>query len=452
MTRMPRLLGALLVVVAGPLAAQDSGGRCRLELLNVDREHTRITIIEGVVNDFAGGNVRARCLGRPVRMWSDSVAIYGGRIAQFVGRVRYQDSVVEMTADYGTYFRDREVWEARGNVLVTSLRDRSALRGPMLDYYLTQRGVRDTTEMYAEQRPTLTVSVTDSLGAPEEPYLVVGDRVRMRGEDQVWAGGTVTIDRSDFRGRGDSLFLDTGPSSAGALVGKAAMRRTAADSFELTGTRIDLALEQRRLRYLTARDSARLTTADLVLEGDGIGIEVDHDEVESTTAWGKTVRPIAVAPDYLVRGDSLMFDTPGQRLREIRAFGRAWLGTAPDSGTAERDWVAGDTVFAWFVESDTATHDSPALKRLEARGQAQAYYRTPTPGSSRRSVSYSKADLIVVTMHTGDTVTVDSVFALGVKDGIHLQPAVGRPTPPATDTIPPVGRDTIPRFRRERSR
>lgn len=441
---------ALLCLVTAPALAQGPGSRCRLELLNVDREHTRVTIAEDVVNDFAGGHIRARCLGRAVRMWSDSVAIYGGRIAQFVGRVRYQDSVVEMTADYGTYFRDREVWEARGNVVLTNQGDGSMLRGPMLDYYLTQAGVRDTTEMYAEQRPTITVPATDSVGASDEPYLVVADRVRMRGDDRVWAGGRVTIDRSDFRGRGDSLSMDTGAGSAGALIGQASMRRTAADSFDLVGHRIDLVLVEKKLRYVTARDSARLTTGAMKLEGDGIGIDIKEEQVEHTTAWGSTVHPVAQAPDYLVRGDSLMFDMPGQRLREIRAFGKAWLGAVPDFGTEDRDWVAGDTVFASFADPDTAGKGSPALKRLEARGSAQAFYRTPTPGNTQRSLSYSKADMIVVTMRVGDSAGVDSVYALGVKDGIHLQPTVGRAAVP--DSVPPADRDPLPRFRRERRR
>lgn len=445
------LLAAALLPALG--AAQPARGqRCLVELLNVDREHARITIAEGVVNEFAGGNVRARCRGLPVRMASDSVALYGGSVAQFVGRVRYTDSAVSMTADYGTYFRDAEKWEARGNVVLTNLSDGSTLRGPMLDYYRVLPPVRDTTILYADQRPTVTLPVKDSTGADTEPYVVIGDRVRMHGQDRVWVGGRVMIDRSDFRGRGDSLFLDTGAGSAGALIGQASMRRTGSDSFDLVGRRIDLALDNKELTYVTARDSARMITGEMTLTGDGIGIDIERDSVQHTTAWGTRMRPEAVAPDYLARGDSLMFDTPAQRLRAIHAFGQGWLGTRPDSAGGERDWVAGDTVRAAFGDPDSTGSAPPALERLEAHGSARAFYRTPTPGGGPASISYSVADLIIITMRPGDSTGVDSVFALGVRDGVHLQPPLRRAAPAALDSVPRPRTDTVPSFRRERRR
>jgi hypothetical protein len=389
---------------------------------NVDREGARIEVSPGVVNYFAGGNVRFRCANVPVRIASDSVASYQGSVIQFVGRVRYRDSTVEMTADFGTYFRDAEKWEARGHVVLQNLGDRSTLRGPMLDYFRTARALRDTSEMYADQRPTITLPVRDSTGAESVPYTVVGDRVRLRGNDRMWAGGRVTIDRTDLRGRGDSLELDTGPAGEGALVGNAVVRRVAADSFELKGARIDLQLERRQLSYVTARDSALLTGTDLELVGDAIGLDIQQGEVGQTVAWGRTVRPVALSTDYEVRGDSVAFDTPKRELKEIRSFGSAWLGAKPDS-LGDRDWVGGDTVTAGFVQRDSAGVKRPALQRLEAKGNGRALYRFSQAGQARPSISYTKADLIVVTMLvTADSVKVDSVFARGNVDGVHLQP------------------------------
>jgi hypothetical protein len=450
---------ALPAAGAPPAAAQAAPGpspRCQLQILNVDREGTQVEVTPGVVNYFAGGNVRIRCVALPIFMWSDSVASYQGRVVQFVGRVRYRDSTTDMTADYGTYFRDTEKWEARGNVVLHNLRDGSILRGPMLDYYRALPGVRDTAEMYADQRPTTTVPVTDSLGREEEPYVVVGDRKRLKGEGRIWAAGRVTIDRSDFRGRADSLFLDTGAGSRGSLVGNATMRGTETDSFALQGRQIDLTLDQRQLTSVLALDSARLTTADLVLDADRIALDVAHRRVEQTLAWGKTVRPVAVSPDFEARGDSLAFDTPGQRLQEIRAFGDAWLGAKPDSAGGERDWVAGRRVVANFAPRDTASAAGPTLRRLEAEGNARAFYRLRQAGPARPSLSYNLADLIVVTMRPGDTAQVDSVFALGVKDGVHLQPVLLRPEPPRADTtrvVPPARPPAIrPRGPAERRR
>lgn len=408
--------------------------RCQFVIQNVDREGNRIEIAPGVVNYFAGGNVRFRCANLPVRIASDSVASYQGTVVQFIGGVRYRDSTSEMTADFGTYFRDAGKWEARGNVVLTNLRDQSTLQGPMLDYFPVVQGLRDSAEMYADQRPTVTLPVSDPEAPEAPPYTVVGDRIRMRGDDQTWAAGRVTIDRDDFRGRGDSLELDVGPAGEGALIGSAVVRRLAADSFELRGARIDLRLEQRRLTQATARDSARLSGTDLELGGDAIALDLAGNEVEHTTAWGRRLRPVALSGDYEVRGDSVAFDTPQRTLREIRSFGNAWLGAKADE-EGDRDWVAGDTVAATFVQRDSAGTVRPALERLEARGNGRALYRFRQGSAPQLSYSYTKADLIVVTMLvTPDSVVVDSVFARGDVQGIHLQPPL-RARPPAGDTL-----------------
>ncbi len=434
---------AILLLLALPSSLGWAQGpapqRCRLVIENVDRQGTQIQVTPEVVNYFAGGNVRLRCAGLAVRMWSDSVASYQGRVVQFVGHVRYRDSTVEMTADYGTYFRDGEKWEGRGNVVLQNLADGSSLRGPMLDYYRVLPGVRDTTEIYADRRPTVSVAVVDSLGEPDEPYQVVGDRVRFKGEDRVWVGGRVTIDRSDFQGRSDSLYLDTGPGNAGALIGRASMRRTAADSFDLQGRRIDLTFAEKRLTDVTARDSASLRNVTLDLEADVIGLSIRDQEVTETRAWGKTIRPRAVSEDYEARGDSLRFVTPDQQLREITAFGNGWLAGRSDSAGGERDWVSGDLVHALFGprggESDESS--GPVIKVLEARGTARAYYRMALAGSTTPSLSYTLADAITIIMGSGATATVDSVHAVGVRDGLHLQPILAPPDTTRTDSIPP---------------
>lgn len=419
---------------AAPAAAAQQ--RCQFVIENVDREGARVEVAPGVVNYFAGGNVRFRCANLPIRIASDSVASYQGTVVQFVGRVRYRDSIAEMTADFGTYFRDSEKWEARGNVALRNLRNGSALRGPTLDYFRAARGLRDTTEMYADQRPTLTLPVRDSTGAEAVPYVVVGDRIRLRGTDQLWGGGRVTIDRSDLRGRGDSLEMDTGPRNAGALVGKALVRRLAADSFELRGQRIDLGLDRRDLRTVTARDSASLSGRQLSLDADNIGLDLRQRMVGQTVAWGTQVRPRAVSQDYEVRGDSVAFDTPKQQLREIRAYRGAWLGAKPDSA-GDRDWVAGDTVVATFAARDSAGTAPPSLERLRAAGNGKALYRFTSAGQTRPAFNYTKADLILVTMRLrGDSVQVDSVLARGNVEGVHLQPGVLRPDSTAVpDTL-----------------
>ena len=432
------------VVPALP-APQDTAGRaaapparrCQFIIDNVDREGAKIEVMPGVINYFAGGNVRFRCANVPVRVASDSVASYQGQVVQFVGAVRYRDSTVEMTSDFGTYFKGIEKWEARGRVVLRNLKDGTTLRGPSLDYFLEVPGVpsRATTEMYADQRPTVTMPVTDSTGQSNDPYVLVADRVRTRGEDQTWGGGRVTIDRSDFKGRGDSLQMDTGEASAGALIGSAVVRRIAADSFQLRGLRIDLDLDNRNLTYVTARDSADLVGTDLSLRGDAIGLDINEREIDQTVAWGKLIRPVALSNSYEIRGDSLAFDTPQRELKEVRAFTNAWVGAQPDSA-GDRDWVSGDTVVANFVTRDSAGAKRPALQRLQATGQAKSLYRLQQAGQATPSISYTTADTIIVTMRvTPDSVAVDRVFAHGGVEGLHLQPELVKPDSLRADSL-----------------
>ena len=352
-------------------------------------------------------------------------------MVQFVGNVRYADSTIEMTADFGTYFRDSEKWEARGNVVLRNLTNGSTLVGPSLDYYRAVRGLKDTAEMFADHRPTITMPVKDSItGETSEPYVVVGDRVRTRGNDQVSSFGRVTIDRSDFRGRADSLFLDSGKGSNGALIGRASLKRVAADSFDLAGKRIDLALEQRELTFVTARDSAQSQQRVAPARGGRHRSRRQHAQGRADPRVGQDVRPYALSSDYEIRGDSLAFDTPAQQLKEIRAFGDAWVGAKPDSGSGDRDWIAGDQVVASFVERDSAGKKSPALSSVVATGEARALYRLRQAGETKASITYNKAKEIRITMRvTNDSVNVADVTAIGDVEGIHLQPAPAKAKP-----------------------
>jgi hypothetical protein len=120
--------------------------------------------------------------------------------------------------------------------------------------------------------------------------------------------------------------------------------------------------------------------------------------VEQTLAWGKKVRPYALSADYEIRGDSLAFDTPEQQLKEIRAFGDAWVGAKPDSGTGDRDWIAGQKVVAVFVPRDSAGKPRPAISSVLATGDARALYRLIQAGDKKASITYNKADSIRITM------------------------------------------------------
>ena len=438
-----RRTGLILLLLAGagllsaPVAVAQSQ-RCIFQIDNVDRQGAVLETPQGT-NYFAGGNVRLSCRGTKITMQSDSVAAYGGNVVQFIGRVKYRDSTLTMDADRGTYFKTRERWEARGKVVTQNLVTGSTLTGPSLDYARVVKGVRDTMEMFATGRPTIQYFPADTGGQKAEPYVIVGDRVRLKGDDRIFAGGKVTVDRSDFASRSDSLRLDTGADGDGSLIGgRPVLRGLGADSFSITGNRIDLTLDGRELTYLLAKGNSRALNKEWELVADTISLDVNQRKLEQTLAWGDSLRPSATSVSYAMKADSLALDTPGQRLREVRGFGRAWLGGTIHQPTKDRDWMRGDTVVARFAARDSAGAQRAVLSRIEARKAAQSYHLEANQRApAKPSINYARGDVITVTMKGGAAAGagVERVDIRGQVDGIQLEaeepaaPAPGGGTP-----------------------
>jgi hypothetical protein len=429
-------LGITLMVEA----AHGQANRCVFQITNVDRQGAVVETPQGT-NYFAGGNVQLRCKGSQVTMQSDSVAAYGGNVVHFIGNVKYRDSTLTMDADNGTYYKNGEKWEARGKVSTNNLRTGSKMTGPALDYYRVVKGVRDTLEMYSTGRPRIEYGTADPGVKPDEPYIIVADRVRLKGNDRLWAGGKVTIDRSDFAARGDSLRLDTGKGSDGTLIGgDPVMRGLGRDSFNLTGRRLDLKLNRRELTYVIAKGKGHAVSKEWDLVADTIGLDLKNRRLEQTLAWGDSTRPYATSPAYAMRADSLALDTPGQQLKEVRGFGTAWLGGTIDARTKQRDWMRGDTVVAQFVQRDSAGTRRAALSRIVARKGAQSFHLDPSPKfPDRPSINYARGDVIVMTMKQGVRAGVDRVDVRGQVDGVQLEasdaPATADSLSPRTDSL-----------------
>jgi hypothetical protein len=423
-----------------PAAAPGNpGGRCTFQIDNVDRQGAVNETPSGT-NYYAGGNVKLRCRGTQITMQSDSVAAFGGSVVQFIGNVKYRDSTITMDADRGTYYKNGEKWEARGRVETNNLVTGSSLTGPSLDYLRVVKGVRDTLEMFAVGRPKITYATTDSAGRRAEPYLIVADRVHFKGDDRIWAGGKVTIDRSDFASQSDSMRLDTGKGSDGALIGgDPVLRGLGTDSFRITGKRIDLRLANRELDYLVAKGAAHAIGRDLDLVSDTIALDLESKHLERTYAWGDRSKSLATSSAYAMRADSLAIDSPGQQLREVRGYGTAWLGGAVDSLSKERDWMRGDTIVAQFAQSDSAGKPRAVLSRIEARQKAQSYHLDPNLKSpTHPSVNYSRGDVIIVTMAPPATGGVDRVDVRGKVDGVQLEAGSDSSAAPADSTRTPA--------------
>ena len=423
---MMRIALLALVVAAalpGAAGAQARADRCRVQLVSSSDSGGYLGS-----SYFASGDVRLRCAGQPITMETDSVIAHASGDVEFHGYMRYRDTTVAIDARQAYYRKATESWEARGNVVVRNLETGSTVRGPAIDYMRPAAGLRDSAEMYATGRPEVEYFDTDSAqGRAAEPYVILADRLRSRGNALIWAGGRVTIDRSDLRARGDSLRLDTGAEDNGTLIGDPRFEGLGADSFALSGARIDFELEQRKLDHILAAGRGHLVRGEWDLTADTISADLAAGKVEQLLAWGDSLRPDGKSGRHAVRGDSVAFDLPGEVLRQIRVFGDAWVAGAPDSTSGERDWMTGDTVVADFAEPAGADSSEASLSRLAARHDARSYHRVePARAGAAPSIAYVRGESITVQMQAGGGEKVARVDVVGQVEGIQLDPDDGQ--------------------------
>ena len=421
-----------------PSARADSGsGRpCTIVIDSIGGNYRQSVPTPGDTNRFAGGGVLAHCEGTGSTLSSDSVAMYGRqRRIDFIGHVVIRDTAMALDANFASYYLRDERLEARKDVVARNRRSGSVLRGPHLDYYRAARGVRDTVEMFANSRPTVEYrQAADS----SEPYLIVGDRIRFKGDDRVWAGGKVTVDRSDFASRSDSLLLDQ-TTGIGVLVGRPRVEGKGGKTYTLVGTRIELGLEEREIRLVKALGEGKATGDDWTLTADTIHLLVADRKLQQAFAWvgeggGSKARAHAVSSLYTIDADSIAIDTPAEVLTESRAFGRALSQAKRDSSTAaaDIDWIAGDSLTARFVqEKDSTGREHSRLQQIVARGAARAltHHIDERDSTAAKAINYSRGQRIAVLLRGAQ---IDRVTVAGNADGVHLEP---RPPAPPDTTV-----------------
>lgn len=435
------MLATALVLQVPVNTAQGSGGGrpCQVAIDNMPRAAQ--TLNGPDTNYFGGGGVRAHCLGTGTTIAADSFAHYGAfRRMDLLGHVAIRDTGLALDANFVSYFLRDERLEAHNNVVAVNRHTGTVLRGPNLKYWRAAQGVRDTVEMYATQRPTVEYrqsSPADS--AQQEPYIIVGDRLRFKGDDRMWGGGKVTIDRSDFAARSDSMMLDQ-TTGFGVLIGKPSVegRGPAAPGqpptgYTLVGTRIELGLAQREVRQVKALGHGKATGEDWTLTADTIDLRTANRQLQQTFAWGDSARPHAISALYTILSDSLAIDSPGEVLTESRAFRKAFATARRDSTTPpnQTDWVRGDSITIRFAqETDSATkRQHSRLRELVARGAARALTHHPEKSDSTKAdttkaalgpaINYSRGQVITLTMLRD---RIDRVVVAGKADGVHLEP------------------------------
>jgi hypothetical protein len=397
-----------------------------------------------------GGGVLAHCVGTNTTISADSFAHYSalGRLDLF-GRVQIRDTGLALDSRFASYYMREGRLEAHNNVVAVNRSNGSVLRGPNLRYMRAIPGVRDTVEMYATQRPTVEYrqgQPTDS--GSQEPYIIVADRIRFKGNDRMWAGGKVTIDRSDFAARSDSMQLDQ-TKGFGVLIGQPfvegrgrAAGGEVAKSYTLVGTRIELALEQRDIREVNALGNGKATGADWTLTADTIDLLITNRLLQQTFAWGDSLRPHAISTLYTIQADSMAIDSPDEVLSESRSFGKAFSTAKRDSTTppAETDWIAGDTLTARFHQEldSAAARPRTRLRQIVSVGGARALTHHPEKNDTTHAppaINYSRGHQIDITMIFD---RIDRVIVAGKADGVHLEPHA----PAIADSLKRVGPDS----------
>ena len=452
----PLIAAASLLLQQTPPSDTAGGRACRVAIDSMGHYH-ELTDAEGRKTQHGGGGVLAHCAGTNTTLSADSFANYSalGRL-DLIGRVQIRDTGMALDARFVSYYVRDERLVAHNNVVAVNRLTGSVLRGPNMTYWRAAPGIRDTTEMYATTRPTVEYRQAASDSA--EPYIIVADRIRLKGDDRMWGGGKVTVDRSDFASRSDSMMLDQ-TQGFGVLVGTPSVegrgRRGAADmgkSYTLVGRRIELGLEQRDIRLVKALGEGKATGADWTLTADTIHLAIADRMLQQTFAWGDSSRPNAVSTLYTIQSDSMAIDSPAEVLTESRSFGQALSTARRDSTTplANMDWIAGDTLTARFAqEPDSAnpTRNQSRLRQVLSWGAARALTHHLDAADSATAaqgpaINYSRGNRITVSMLRD---RIERVIVAGKADGVHLEPRPAvvadslrrvTPPPPAPPPIP----------------
>lgn len=369
------LLGAVWVSSA-PVEAQTRVGNCR--------------VLPGTRNaegrSMGGGRVvyvqrpRLACEGG-IRINADSMVAYEATgFNQLMGAVMFEDESRLLLARNARYFDQVGRLEADGDVELTERESGNVLTGDNL-LYLREGFGRQEEELtvWGERARALlqpgSSGEEGADGAEATPYDVEASRIFLRGESYVRAIGDVVVVRDSLDARADTLFYD---EEVGRLLLQGSARVLQAE-YDLSGRTVVMVLPGDTIRELEARGEAELIGEELDLDAPIIRMAFDGGELSNLWASpfrpGKPVallsgqgtlpvevdsldltRPVANATDFRIEADSLDVLAPGERLERMVAVGSAMaVSTARDSlnnpdtpEVVRNDWIAGDTVVAYF--------------------------------------------------------------------------------------------------------
>lgn len=421
--------------------------RCVLDLVN--RTGTGAMMVKNPVTGryytVVGGGVFGRCRGQQVTIEADSAEGYeDSRLYLLIGNVRYREPKLSLDAQRATYFRAEERILLENAVHAEMPHGGGTLDGPRAEYWRAVSGVRERPRIVATGRPRLTYVEKDSAGRPQPPVLLDADVIIGEGDSTFFAYGRVLITRDDILAHGDSAMMD-GNRQFSRLMKKPFIESRGAQPYTLFGEVIDLFGGTRRLDRVIAIDSARAVSKEFTVRSDTIDLRVEGSKLNRAFAFG-TSGAFATTPERNIVADSLDIIMPEQRIRELRAIGKAFVESDPDSTkvrSADRDWLRGDTVIARFDSVAAGDTSRPQLETLFAAGTASAIYQIPSSEGKldRPGINYVRGDVIRLMFSNGE---VQTVQVNGNASGVYLEPAADTaavpPVRPNRPPVPPRGR------------
>ena len=457
--RLSLILAAALTLGARDAAAQAPARQCLLQY-ETSTGNTRTNaqrIPSGQYNFFQGGGVTYHCEGQDNTLIADSAEYYGDQKVLFlIGNVHYTEPRAKVDSDRMTYYQFEDRLRAEGNVNVRT-HTGTTIRGPLIDYYRTTT-TRPLARTIATGRPHMSIAQRQTGAQPPEPVDVVANSLVAEGDNLVYASGNVEVTRPDLIAKSDSAFLD-GTREFARLMKTPSVQSRKGRPFTLSGGTIDLFSRTRQLERVVATPSGHVLSQDLELAADSVDLRIRENQIQRVIAWGRKSRATALSPERQVIADSIDAVMPNQRLREVRAIGKAYANSIPDTTrivSTERDWMRGDSVIAEFdsiAPGDTIS--KPKARQIIASGNASSFYQLvgTGPGKTLPNLNYVRGRIITVAF--ADKV-VSTVNVVDQASGVYLEPTstpargtANAARPPGQTAAPPPAPAPVDPRRRE---
>ena len=441
------IVGAIALASSPRMAMAQAPARQCLLQYETSTGNTRTNaqkIPSGQYNFFQGGGVTYHCEGQDNTLIADSAEYYGDqKVLYMIGNVHYTEPRAKVDSDRMTYYQAEDRLRAEGNVNVRT-QTGTTIRGPIIDYYRATTA-RPLARTIATGRPRMSVVQRQTGAQPPEPVEIVSNSLVAEGDNLVFASGNVEVTRPDLLAKSDSAFLD-GTREFARLMKTPSVQSRKGRPFTLSGGVIDLFSRNRQLERVVATPSGHVLSQDLELVADTVDLRITSNQIQRVIAFGRKSRARALSPEREVTADSIDAVMPDQRLREVRAIGKAYANSIPDTSkiiSTERDWMRGDSVIAEFDSispGDTTT--KPKAKRIQATGNASSFYQLAGSGGAKAQPNLNYVRGRIITVAFVDQ-AVNTVNVVDQATGVYLEPS-GTPARGTTTVARPPGQPVAP--------